>query len=557
MHRFDCFQPITQLCVFLGIVGTVVMGMSRRDGDYLMGCLCIVVHTCFSLAQHGEVSGPPQQVLDELPQNIRAALSTFDLMSSTTIYAICPTCHCTYAPSPNGSKYPSRCTNIPSPKALPCDEPLLRSSINESTNDDADDKHDEHDEQDERGQNQPIKPFVYHSIHDFIAGLLADPELEQYMDDVVDNARRFQSDHSGSTTDIWQGEFLQTMEGPSPGTLFLDRQGGGRYAFAFNYDSFAVEGLRLRGSTNSVGLLAMTCLNLPPHLRQNHLYQAGIIPGTKQPSLTELNHYTRIIVDDFANSWKHGIFYPQTALRPNGRLTHSIIAAGVMDLPAARHASSMAGITSHHICTVCTLKYKVNLGDTNYEKWVLRDSAVLRNQAIKWRDAETEKDRVSIFNEYGVRWSELWRLPYWNPVRQLVVDVMHCILENNCSYHFRELLALTRKSADTRSPPEPPAFYNPFTDFDDLEEDTITVLGKEGRNQILLAHKALTQTVDEADTEFTTLQARLKTCKIVTLAVLCRDVSIECESYDQNKKAQFVEALVTWVRLTNLVFYWN
>ena len=37
-----------------------------------------------------------------------------------------------------------------------------------------------------------------------------------------------------------------------------------------------------------------------------------------------------------------------------------------------------------------------------------------------------------IFKDSGVRWSELWRLPYWDPTQQLVMDSMHCIFEGLC-----------------------------------------------------------------------------------------------------------------------------
>lgn len=519
------------------------MGISRRDGDFLMGSLCLIVQMCFSLAQDGQVSGPPQQVLDELPKNIRAALSTFDFNLRTTIYAVCPACHCTYPPSLESPKYPSRCTNKPSPKAGLCGEPLIQSSADESIDDDDDDS--------EEGQQRPIKPFVYHSVHDYLEGLLADPELEGYMDGIVDEALEFKTKHQDSVTDIWQGAFLQDMEGPHPNTLFLDRQGTGRYAFTFNYDSFLVEGLRIRGRKYSVGLLSLICLNLPPHLRANHLYVAGIIPGIKQPSLTQLNHYSGIIVDEFVDSWKRGIFYPQTALRPNGRLTHSIIAAGVMDLPAARHAAGMAGVTSNNFCTVCTLKKKVNLGNTDCANWILRDNAVLRDQAIKWRDAATERDQEEIFAEHGVRWSEFWRLPYWNPVCQLTVDVMHCILENNCSNHFREVLALTKKSAETSLPSEPPAFSHPFTEIDPADPTYVESTSK----QLESASKALSAAVDEANPTYENLTKRLASCKIKTLILLCHDVSIEYESFNQARKVEFVTALVEWVRLILSLIY--
>ena len=32
-------------------------------------------------------------------------------------------------------------------------------------------------------------------------------------------------------------------------------------------------------------------------------------------------------------------------------------------------------------------------------------------------------------NEHGYKWSELLRLPYWEPSRMLPVDPMHCLFQ--------------------------------------------------------------------------------------------------------------------------------
>ena len=45
--------------------------------------------------------------------------------------------------------------------------------------------------------------------------------------------------------DIFEAEYLRTFEGPKPGTLFVNWQGGGCYAFSLNVDFFAVEGMRV------------------------------------------------------------------------------------------------------------------------------------------------------------------------------------------------------------------------------------------------------------------------------------------------------------------------
>jgi hypothetical protein len=65
----------------------------------------------------------------------------------------------------------------------------------------------------------------------------------------------------------------------------------------------------------------MACLNLPYTIRHKpeNMYVAGIIPGPQEPTLTELNHYLKPVIDDFVTSWTEGIRYSHTALHPSGR----------------------------------------------------------------------------------------------------------------------------------------------------------------------------------------------------------------------------------------------
>ena len=74
-------------------------------------------------------------------------------------------------------------------------------------------------------------------------------------------------------------------------------------------------------------------------------------------------------------------------------------------------------------------------------------------QAEACRDAENKYEQDWIFKEYGVRWSELWRLPYWDLTQQLIVDIMHCLLEGLAQQHFWYTLKLTFDDANAKSVP--------------------------------------------------------------------------------------------------------
>lgn len=59
------------------------------------------------------------------------------------------------------------------------------------------------------------------------------------------------------------------------------------------------------------------------------------------------------------------------------------------------------------------------------------------------------------YKEYGVHYSELWHLLYWNPAHQLIVDPMQCILEGLVKHHIWNLLELAAENpngADASTP---------------------------------------------------------------------------------------------------------
>ena len=68
-------------------------------------------------------------------------------------------------------------------------------------------------------------------------------------------------------------------------------------------------------------------------------------------------------------------------------------------------------------------------GMQDYKQWLSEsaDSQLHREYAQEWLRCDTRGTRDSHFKEHGVRWSELLRLPYMDPIRFAVVDPMHCL----------------------------------------------------------------------------------------------------------------------------------
>ena len=58
----------------------------------------------------------------------------------------------------------------------------------------------------------------------------------------------------------------------------------------------------------------------------------------------------------------------------------------------------------------------------------LRDEAEHRRLADEYDRLNTKAERDDFCSRHGVRYSELLRLPYFNPIRMSVIDPMHSIL---------------------------------------------------------------------------------------------------------------------------------
>jgi hypothetical protein len=167
----------------------------------------------------------------------------------------------------------------------------------------------------------------------------------------------------------------------------------------------------------------------------------------------------------------------------------------------------------------------------------------LRKHAEEWLGASTSAEREKIFKKYGTRWSELWRLPYWDPSRQLVVDAMHCILEGLAHTHFRKVLGLTMTLAS--SPPlNVMAFNHKFTPVDcensDMTDKEIKQVGE--------IHALLVASGRDGDRDWETLKAKLFNKNTKPLVFVSRSLDCTPEQFPQKcLKIDWVKALVQWV----------
>jgi hypothetical protein len=63
---------------------------------------------------------------------------------------------------------------------------------------------------------------------------------------------------------------------------------------------------------------------------------------------------------------------------------------------------------------------------------------------MEWKNTEDKKERDKHAVLHGCRYSELYRLPYWDAALQLVIDPMHALLEGIVHNYYRHTLKLTK-----------------------------------------------------------------------------------------------------------------
>ncbi|KAI0666358.1 hypothetical protein C8Q78DRAFT_933152, partial [Trametes maxima] len=119
------------------------------------------------------------------------------------------------------------------------------------------------------------------------------------------------------------------------------------------------------------------------------------------------------------------------------------------DLPALCKTVGFAHHSSSHFCSFCPLPKK-DINNIDRESWSPpRSWSEHLRIAQDWKDAVTEAARNKIFQEHGLRWSELLRLPYWDPTKFALIDTMHNLFLGELHHHCITIWGL--KTAEGRA----------------------------------------------------------------------------------------------------------
>ena len=390
-----------------------------------------------------------RHLASEVPMDLRKLLILYDLDPVTRSYICCPSCYFLYDYSTGNCKTrkrkvsrafedqmspedtllvvstPTYCTHRRVRTSPPCGEPLFETvTVNAKT------------------YTVPLLKYEVQDLKQWVGRLLSRPTIE----DLVFKA--FRRPRKEYMEDMWDARHLcrillkkgeHFLPGPTNET---------RMAFSFSMDSFNPYHMKEAKQTVSSTAIWLTLLNLPPHLRYRpeNMFLAGIIPGPRKPSLSDINHSLKLLVDVLLEFFEPGVLYSRTARYKQGCRVRAILVPVVSDMLAARQAGGFASPTATYFCTRCNLNIQ-DIENIDRHSWPQRDVIEHVKAAKRWRDAESLEEQGAIFRDYGLRWSSLLQLPYWNPILFTATEPMHIFDAGLFQTHCRQVWGI-----DTSNP---------------------------------------------------------------------------------------------------------
>jgi hypothetical protein len=378
------------------------------------------------------ISGATPAFIDTIPVDPRTLAGQFSLDPVTHHFISCPSCHCLYPYNPGDtpSETISHCTYLQTRESLPCNAFLWKQV----------------DIGGGRMRFMPRRKYQHQDLKHWLARLLARPGMEDMLDYPYVPAV-----HGSESTvdDIWQSQVFADLHDSDGNLFFPAKDGEGRLVFSLSVDGFNPFHNKTAKQTVSSSGIWLVLLNLPTHLRYlpENICMAGVIPGPDKPSIDKINHYLALVVEDFLEFWRRGFFFSRTFRQYQGRLFKGMLIPLVCDMLAARQVISQANApTSHNFCTFCDLDFN-DIDIIDRSEWPAKDPQHIRHHAQLWKDASNEKAQAALFEAYGVCWSALFDLPYWNPVLYTVVDSMHALDLNLLQNHCRTLFQIDTHNA--------------------------------------------------------------------------------------------------------------
>ncbi|PPQ71535.1 hypothetical protein CVT26_010395 [Gymnopilus dilepis] len=366
-------------------------------------------------------------MVNSIPLDPRPGPQQFVLDPITREYVSCTTCHSLY---PGGDVTTILiCNHRKTPDSPICNTPLYKARQLHA----------------DRAFRVPIRKYLHQDLKSWVGRLLCRPGVETLLDNPSPDLP-----HSAHPVvdDIWLTRLFRELKDSTGGHFFPPPSTEGRLIFGLSVDSFnPFYNKTAKQSSSSTGMW-LVLLNLPPHLRylEENLFLAGVIPGHEKPSKEDLYPYLNLLIKDLLEFWHKGVRFSRTYREQRGRLFKAMLIPLICDMLAARQVAGLGSATSHSFCTFCDLDLD-DIDVLDRSEWPPKNEVHVRRIAQLWRDATSEVQRSAIFDAYGIRWSPLHDLPYWDAVKYIIIDSMHALDLNLLQNHCRSLFQIDTEAA--------------------------------------------------------------------------------------------------------------
>ena len=373
------------------------------------------------------------QIIHNMPKDIRTVYSCFDLDPEIVIYATCPnsTCCAVYPPTIDSScgitHYPLLCTNEKFGRV--CNTALTKQAVDSS-----------------QGVSVPVplRPFPYRPFRDHLASMLSQRGIEQAIHEHMHQELKHE------LRDIIGSPSVKNFRDPSGLPFLRDCGSELRLVWALCIDWYNPLMNKVAGKSISVGIIAFICLSLPPHLRllEQNIYKCGVIPGTQEPSLDAINNLLDPVVSDLQIAYNPGVHLTRTHDHPAGRNTRSGVILVIADTLASKKTTGNCSHSGKFFCSHCRLPlFEIN--NLDQATWPPNlNPNEHKKIAQRWLNASTKTERKTLFTTYGIRWSSLWNLSYYDPSLAAQLEAVHVVLLGLIPRHCREMLELSIKDLE-------------------------------------------------------------------------------------------------------------
>ena len=275
----------------------------------------------------------------------------------------------------------------------------------------------------------PYLVYPYVSLISSLQCLLLRPDFYNHCEEWRQRPKESQL----SLSDVYDGKLWEEFMQVDSRAFLMAKNS---IAFMLNIDWFQPYKHRVY----SIGVIYLAIMNLPRAIRfkRENIIIIGLLPGPKEPSKT-INTYLTPLVSELLLLWE-GVSL-RTCNAGDQLFRCALICIGC-DLPAGRKTCGFLSYTANLGCSRCYCNFGTGVfGKRDYS----RENGTLRSNRKHREDVKTtlacssKSAREHKESELGCRYSCLLRLPYFDPVRMLIIDPMHNLYMGTAKYIFNSV----------------------------------------------------------------------------------------------------------------------